>query len=74
MLLLQDKEILKTQLKEGSPCFFTCHNVDKYGYLGDFWYLVRSKIIEQNIVICQWRADQLFAEVEGLGNDWSARH
>jgi len=23
--------------------------------------------VEQNIVICQWRADQLFADAEGRG-------
>ncbi len=23
--------------------------------------------VEQNIVICQWRTDQLFADVEGRG-------
>ena len=32
MLLLQDKEILKKR----SPCSFSLHSADKYGYLGDF--------------------------------------
>ena len=28
-------------------------------------YLTLLDEVEQNIVICQWRADQLFAEAEG---------
>ena len=32
MLLLQDKEIIKNEIKDGSPCLFSRHNADKYGY------------------------------------------
>ena len=32
MLMLQDKEILKRNKKKGSPCLFSRHNADKYGY------------------------------------------
>ena len=31
--------------------------------------------VEQNIVICQWQADQLFAKaIKAEENNWSARH
>ena len=34
------------------------------------YQLILNKLldeVEQNIVLCQWRADQLFAEAEGRG-------
>jgi len=40
-----------------------------------FWHMVDflSKV-EENIVICQWRADQLFAKLKAEANNWSTSH
>ena len=27
----------KRNNKMGSPCLFSCHNADRYGYFGYFW-------------------------------------
>ena len=39
----------------------------KYSYIIAFNYIQLLDETEQNIVIYQWRADQLFADAEGRG-------
>jgi len=44
----------------GKEALNICHP-----YMTDIKQLLDE--VEQNIVICQWRADQLFADAEGRG-------
>ena len=37
MMMMIQGDVKKVIKIGGPPCLFSCHNTDKYGYLGDFW-------------------------------------